>query len=84
MEPPFEQGLDLQGTNAMGRIMAAQRPLLALALLGLPCLSVPTSIDKGVAMGVQIIGQRYREDTCLDAAEVIEARANIRLPVDPN
>jgi amidase len=84
MEPPFEHGLDLQGTNAMGRIMAAQRPLLALALLGLPCLSVPTGIDKGVAMGVQIVGQRYREDTCLDAAEVIEARASIRLPVDPN
>jgi amidase len=83
MEPPFEQGLDLQGTNAMGRILAAQRPLLALALLGLPCLSVPTGIDKGVAMGVQLVGQRYREDTCLAAAEVIEARANLRLPVDP-
>lgn len=84
MEPPFEQGLDLQGTNAMGRIMAAQRPLLALALLGLPCISVPTGIDKGLAMGVQIVGQRYREDTCFDAAEVIEARAGIKLPVDPN
>ena len=84
MEPPFEQGLDLQGTNAMGRIMAAQRPLLALALLGLPCISVPTGIDKGLAMGVQLVGQRYREDTCLDAAEVIEARAGIELPVDPN
>jgi amidase len=84
MEPPFEQGLDLQGRNAMGRIMAAQRPLLALALLGLPCLSVPTGIDKGTAMGVQIVGQRYREDTCLDAAEVIEARANVKVPVDPN
>ncbi|MEO8557892.1 MAG: amidase family protein [Rhodospirillales bacterium] len=83
MEPPFEQGLDLQGANAMGRILAAQRPLLALALLGLPCLSVPTGIDHGVAMGVQLVGQRYREDTCLAAAEVIEARANIKLPVDP-
>lgn len=83
MEPPFEQGLDLQGPNAMGRIMAAQRPLLALALLGLPCLSVPTGIDKGLAMGVQIVGQRFREDTCLDAAEVIEAQANVKVPVDP-
>jgi amidase len=83
MEPPFEQGLDLQGRNAMGRIMAAQRPLLALALLGLPCLSVPTGIDRGVAMGVQLVGQRYREDTCLAAAEVIEARAGVALPVDP-
>lgn len=83
MEPPFEQGLDLQGPNATGRIMAAQRPLLALALLGLPCVSVPTGIERGLAMGVQIVGRRYREDTCLDAAEVIEARANIRLPVDP-
>lgn len=83
MEPPFEQGLDLQGPNASGRILAAQRPLLALALLGLPCVSVPTGIDKGLAMGVQIVGQRYREDTCLAAAEVVEARANIRLPVDP-
>ncbi|MGE0154689.1 MAG: amidase family protein [Reyranellaceae bacterium] len=83
MEPPFEQGLDLQGTNAMGRIMAAQRPLLALALLGLPCVSAPTGIEKGLAMGVQIVGRRYREDTCLAAAEIIEARAGLRLPVDP-
>ena len=83
MEPPFEQGLDQQGLNATGRTLAAQRPMLALALLGLPCLSVPTGIDNGVAMGVQIVGRRYREDTCLAAAEAIEAQAGVRVPVDP-
>jgi amidase len=34
-------------------------------------------------MGVQVIGARYREDLCLDAAEVIEAQRPPLSPIDP-
>ena len=34
-------------------------------------------------LGVQVIGSRYREDLCLDAAEVIEARHGLPTPIDP-
>jgi len=33
---------------------------------------VPTGIHHGVPIGVQIIGPRFREDLCLDAAQAIE------------
>jgi amidase len=33
--------------------------------------------------GVQVIGGRYREDLCLDAAEVIETRCAPPTPIDP-
>jgi amidase len=32
---------------------------------------------------VQVIGPRYREDLCLDAAEAIEDRLGIITPIDP-
>jgi amidase len=34
-------------------------------------------------MGVQIIGPRFREDSCLAAAEAIETRAGAITPIDP-
>lgn len=83
MQPPFEQGLDQQGGNVFAGIMQAQRPLTLVNLIGLPGMSVATGIEGGVAAGVQIVGQRFREDLCLDAAEVIEARAGVQLPVEP-
>jgi amidase len=32
---------------------------------------------------VQVIGPRYREDLCLDAAEAIEDQVGIITPIDP-
>jgi hypothetical protein len=34
-------------------------------------------------MGVQLVASRYREDLCLSAGEVIEARADLALPIEP-
>jgi amidase len=30
-----------------------------------------------------VVGPRYREDLCLDAAEAIEARLGVDSPIDP-
>lgn len=74
MERPFARGLDQEGADAMGRIMRAQEPLFAFAVLGLPCLSVPTSTRDRIPLGVQLVAGRFREDLCLEAARVIESQ----------
>jgi len=52
-------------------------------LLGLPSVAVCTGLRDGLPGGVQIIGARYREDLCLDAAQVIEDAAGQVTPIDP-
>ena len=56
---------------------------MAVPVLGLPGIAVPTGSLDGLPMGVQIIGPRFREDLCLAAAEAIEARAGTLTPIDP-
>ena len=82
-QPPFPQDLDLQGPEVMGQILDAQSPQLALPLLGLPGVSVPTGVEGRVPMGVQLAAGRYREDLCLAAAPVIEDNAALATPIDP-
>ena len=40
--------------------------------LGLHAVAVRTGLANGVPLGVQVLGNRYREDLSLDAAEAIE------------
>ena len=75
-EPAFPCDLDLEGTEAFARILEAQRLLVAVNFLGLPAAAVPVGLGGGgLPTGVQIIGQPFREDLCLDAARAIEDRA---------
>jgi amidase len=58
--------------------------LTAVPVIGCPGLAVPTGVTDGLPTGVQILAPRFREDLCLAAGEVIEARSGMtpRLPVD--
>jgi amidase len=82
-EPPFEVGFDVKDADTTARVLRAQRLLVAVNLLGLPAVAVPCGLSDGAPLGVQVIGSRYREDLCLDAAEVIEARHGLPTPIDP-
>ena len=57
------------------QILLAQAPLLSIATLGLPGLSVPTGVVNGLPVGVQIVSTKFREDRMLAAGEVIEQAA---------
>ena len=57
--------------------------IVAVNLLGLPAVAVPVGEANGLPQGVQVIGPRFREDACLDAAEAIEARVGTITPIDP-
>jgi amidase len=82
-EPPFEVGFDTTTAARAGEVFTAQRLLVAVNLLGLPAVAVPTGVTDGLPLGVQVIGSRYREDLCLDAAEAIEAGQALPVPIDP-
>ena len=82
-EPPFAWGQDVDSPQSMAGVLRAQETQFAVPLLGLPAVSVPTGLADGLPMGVQLIGQRFREDLVLDAAEVIEARCPPMTPIDP-
>jgi amidase len=82
-EPPFTVGFDVESLERTRDVLQAQRLLVAVNLLGLPAVSVPTGLWGGLPLGVQVIGGRYREDLCLDAAEAIEAQRALPTPVDP-
>src|SRR5215813_3816568 len=82
-EPPFEIGFDITGPARHAEVSRAQRLLVAVNLLGFPAVAVPTGTTGGLPMGVQVIGARFREDLCLDAAEAIEAQRPLPTPIDP-
>ncbi len=83
-EPPLPIDYDLRDGATTAGLIAAQRPLLAISVLGLPAVSVPAIHPAGgIPLGVQVVAGRYREDLCLAAAEAIEAHAGIRTPIDP-
>jgi amidase len=79
---PFPVDADQRGSAAMREILDAQSPLLSTAILGLPGLSVPMGMRRGLPTGVQLVSDRFREDLCLAAAEVLEAEAGPVAVVD--
>jgi amidase len=82
-ETPFPIDLDLTAAG-QARILRAQETLYVFNFLGLPGAVVPTAtVADNIPLGVQLVADRFREDLCLDAAEVIEARAGGCPIVDP-
>ncbi|MBE7520022.1 MAG: hypothetical protein HS107_12330 [Thermoflexaceae bacterium] len=80
---PFAAGWDVSGAHAPGELFANLSLVVAVNLLGLPSLALPVGVANGLPQGVQIIGNRYREDLCLAAGQEIEERLGVVTPVDP-
>ena len=79
-QPPFVVGYDLQEP---GDVLDQMRFEVALNLLGLPAVCVPTGVANGLPQVVEVIGGRYREGLCLEAAQAIEDALGIVTPIDP-
>jgi amidase len=79
---PFEVGTDL-GDGHVAETIRGMRMTLAVNALGLPAVALPVGIGEGLPQSVQVIGPRYREDLCLDAAAALEDKVGIITPIDP-
>ena len=79
---PFEAGTDLDD-GRVAETIRGMRMTLAVSALGLPAVALPVGIGDGLPQSVQVIGPRYREDLCLDAAVALEDRLGIITPIDP-
>lgn len=80
--------LTIDNVDSLIRSTARCLSHLRLApLLGFPAISVPVSVTPeafgGRPLGVDIMAPRYRDDLCLEAAEVIELHEGKRQPIDP-
>lgn len=80
--PPFQVGTDL-ADGKVAETIAAMRMAIAVNALGLPAVAVPVGVADGLPQVVQVIGPRYREDLCLDAAAALEEALGVLTPVDP-
>ena len=80
---PFPVGRDTASVEEVRAIRDSMCLTVAANNLGLPAVAVPVGVARDLPLGVQVIGPRYREDLCLDAAEAIEARLGVITPIDP-
>jgi amidase len=82
-QPPFEVGYDVAGSDQAWDVMNQLRVVVSVNLLGLPAVALPVGVADGLPMGVQVIGDRYREDLTLDGAAAIEKALGVITPIDP-
>jgi amidase len=82
-QPPFEVGYDVAGVEQAWDVMGQLRLVVAVNLLGIPAVALPVGVADGLPMGVQVIGDRFREDLALDGAAAIEAALGVITPIDP-
>jgi len=82
-QPPFVHGFDIQDAESAMKVIEMVRFVLPANILGLPAACVATGVANGLPTGVQVIGDLYREDLCLDAAEAIERSVGVLTPIDP-
>jgi len=82
-QPPFPHGYDIESRESALSVVELFRFVLPGNVLGLPAACVPTKVINGFPMGAQIIGDRFREDLCLDAAATVEAAFGVLTPIDP-
>ena len=79
----FPHGYDIESAESAMSVIEGLRFVLPANVLGLPAACVPTGLANGLPTGVQIIGDMFREDLCLDAAEIVERRLGVMTPIDP-
>lgn len=80
---PPEVGFDLASAERVFDFTKSLSLIVCCNILGLPAAVVPVGISEGLPQAVQIIGPRFHEATCLDAAEMLEQTLGIVTPIDP-
>jgi len=83
-QPVHAVGFDLGGPDNADALWHSHRLVVAVNLLGLPALAVPVGLGASqLPDGVQLIADRFRESTCLEAGLLLERAFGSITPVDP-
>jgi amidase len=82
-QPAFPHGWDIESAGSAQATLELMRPVLPANLLGLPAAVTCAGVVDGLPVGVQVMGNRFQDLLCLDAAEVIEAAVGPLTPIDP-
>ena len=69
---PFQNDQDFKSPETLPQIAAAQSPLVAINVLGLPSAALPTHLEDGIPSGVQLVGPMLQDGFVLDVAERLE------------
>jgi amidase len=77
MRPLYSWNYDQEGVEQTRDLFRGAIYSPSVNYLSLPAGIVPIGLVEGLPAGVQIIGQRYREDLILDALEAIEQREGV-------
>ena len=77
MRPSYDWDEDTVVSSATD-IFRASAYSWIINFLGLPAAIAPAGLHNGLPIGVQLVGQRFREDLCLDAAEAVEREAGVQ------
>ena len=75
--PTYAWDRDEQGLEGAKELLAKGIYSYTMNFMGLPAGNIAPSYNDGLPVGVQIVGQRFREDLILDACEAIEQRAGV-------
>ncbi|GAA0966963.1 amidase family protein [Acrocarpospora macrocephala] len=81
--PPFPVGTDTRGSGAVSALIDQSLLVILVNFLDLPAVVTPVGVSGGLPQAVQLIGPRYREDVCLQAAQVLEDRFGTFTPIAP-
>ncbi|WP_037684273.1 amidase family protein [Streptomyces griseus] len=82
-EQAMVQDQDVASQESMRHVMEIQWPMMALPLLGVPALAVPTGVADGLPAGVQWVGRRFDDRRLLKVGEVLERAMGTFTPIDP-
>ena len=74
---PSKWDRDTEGMEGVREVLEAGIYSYSMNYMGLPAGNVPAGFHDGLPVGIQIVGQRFREDAILDACEVVEARTGV-------
>ncbi|MEM7016290.1 MAG: amidase family protein [Pseudomonadota bacterium] len=80
---PFPCDADLDPETGLATFIDMVRFIVPGNALGIPGLALPTGVADGLATGIQIYADLWREDLCLLAGECIERAVDTPTPIEP-
>jgi len=80
---PWPVDADLEPVTGPRLVLDTVRFITPGNVLGIPSVALPTGVAAGLPTGIQIYADLWREDLCLEAAEIVESGVDRPTPIDP-